>query len=403
MKNDAINTGTSSLTIQSTKNTLERKKTQLVTRLKSIENVTLQTRVIFKNEAQVIRNLYFLLGNLQSVANRNDNKTVVRLKIDHLKPARGSNFIKNWLYSRRYNNEKKAAAEHFGMKGIDLSVGEAMNILEQNISRKNNRLSLLQRQIRQMKSEHVDLNDMKSGVEQKLREMAASENKASNEKKETETLRNDFSVLYQSNVGCEAINAWARFLYGQATSVINLRSDEVIAEYKRVHGDDVFAKGNRDIIYIIQARCAQLTQLVREATQAWYTPGGKNITTHRGQGMTQKGIRTLISQVNRDRARSCDTIYKTGQFFSTSREAKVAQDFASKNQNAVKVVFDINGNSGSAIAVSGGLSFVNREREIVYSPLACFKVTAIRQDRSGIYHITLEETAAGNNALPLPY
>lgn len=403
MKIDASNTGTINLSVESARDTLEREKTQLVSGLKHIENVLIRTSTMFKSEALILRNHYFLLGNLQSIVNKKDNETVVRLKNDHLKSAQGKNMLKSWLYGSRYENEKKAAAEHFGVKGGDLSAGEAIRILERKMNDKSNRLSLLQREVRRAKGKQTSLNEMKAGVEQKLRNLAASEKKSSDEKKAAETLRNDFSLLYQSNTGCEAINVMARFLYGQAKSVINLSSDKVIAEYKRIHVDDIFQKSNRAFIYTIRAGCTQLPQLVRKAAQAWYTPGGKTITTHCGQGMTQKGIGALISQFNRDRAQGSDTIYKAGQFFSTFREARVAQDIASKSQNAVKVVFDIKGNSGSTIAISDGLHFANREREIVYSPLAKFKVSAITQDRSGVYRIKLEETADENNARPLPY
>lgn len=404
MKTNAINnTGTNNVTIHATRNASEEEKTLLASKIKQVENVLLTMTAKLKNEATTVRDCYFMLGSLQCISNKKGKEAVVRLKNDRFKPGQSNNIVKNWLHGSRYQLERKAAVECFGLKGKDISAGEGMAILEQNMESKNNRVSLLQRQIRQTKSEYHHLHEMKSDVEQKLRAVITAEKQARDSQEAVNDIRHDFSTLYQSDAGCKAINAQARFQYGHAQAGGHLRSDEVIAEYKRVHGDEVFSKGNKDILYTIQARCSQLAQLVSEAAKAWYTPGGKNSTTHRGQGMTPDGIRTLIRQFNSDRVNHSDTIYQTGQFFSASGDIRVAHRFASESQDAVRVIFDIKGNSGRTLAVSGGLSFMNREREILYSPLARFKVTAITREHSGIYHIKLEETGEKNNVRLLPY
>ena len=142
---------------------------------------------------------------------------------------------------------------------------------------------------------------------------------------------------------------------------------------------------------------------MKTASKAWYTPAEKNMTTYRGQGMTQSGINTLISQFNAAKYNETEIVYNLGQFFSTSGDINVASDFAKRSQDDAKIIFEVNGNSSNRLSIPGGLSFENNEDERLYSPLANFKVTAVTKAPSNTYHVTLEEVTKGDRALLLPY
>lgn len=126
---------------------------------------------------------------------------------------------------------------------------------------------------------------------------------------------------------------------------------------------------NARIVNTIKAHCSNLPKLVNTGAQAWYTPSEKNITTYRGQGMRQSGIDTLITQFKKDASSETKTAYQLGQFFSTSTNVNVADDFANRSQDDVKVMFTVKGNSSNGLSIPGGLSF-NNEGEKLYSPLA---------------------------------
>ncbi len=303
------------------------------------------------------------------------------------------------LHNARYQREREAAAQRLGLTGSEVSVGKGIEIIGGEITEKKEGLVTLQEISVSLQAESSACKKMISGVEEQLRNIYAAEKEQEKAKEIANAIRSDFSLLYQSDAGCKAINAQSRFLYDQAASPAVLHSDKVIAEYKKVFGDEIFAKGNKNIKYIIQSHCSQLTSLIHKAAEAWYTPDNKNITTHRGQGMTREGMAILIREFRNNR----DTVYQTGQFFSTSADKTVAAHFAEKSPDVVKVIFSIKGNSGRTLAVSDGFCFVNREREILYSPLARFKINRIMQERSGIYHIQLAETDRRHPSRLLPY
>ncbi|CNE09446.1 hypothetical protein QVN42_07250 [Yersinia nurmii] len=153
----------------------------------------------------------------------------------------------------------------------------------------------------------------------------------------------------------------------------SLSGSKVVAEYERVHGDNIFGRGNKELKTTLKVNCSNLTELVKAGAKAWYTPTNKNTITHRGQGITSADINKLISQFNSDKAQNKATTYSLGQFFSTSGDKKVAQDFANRSQDSERVMFEVKGNSGRGIFVSGGLAFEKNEHEVLLFPISKFQ------------------------------
>lgn len=182
-----------------------------------------------------------------------------------------------------------------------------------------------------------------------------------------------------------------------------MSGNKVVEEYRRVHGYEIFSRGNKVLESTIKANCSNLSGLVKTGAKAWYTPTEKNITTYRGQGITPSGINKLISQFDADKQNKTETVYNLGQFFSTSRDANVASDFAKRSLDDENVIFKVKGNSSNGLSIPGHLLFENNESERLYSPLANFKVTAVSRAASKAYHVTLEEVTKGDKAQLLPY
>ncbi|MFC0139152.1 ADP-ribosyltransferase domain-containing protein [Erwinia mallotivora] len=110
-----------------------------------------------------------------------------------------------------------------------------------------------------------------------------------------------------------------------------------------------------------------------------------------------------MAQFNADKNKKTETVYKLGQFFSTSRDENVAKDFAKRSPDYEKIIFKVKGNSSNGLSIPGGLLFENYEGERLYSPHANFKVTAVFKEKSNTYNFTLEEVTKGDKAQLLPY
>lgn len=202
----------------------------------------------------------------------------------------------------------------------------------------------------------------------------------------------DFSNIYQSNKGAAAINALSR-----GGSVDKRLGDSVIKEYQRTIDENIFSGGNDSLKKEILFHCKYLNNLVSEAARAWYAPDSGDVVSYRGQGMTPEGLEQLNQDFKARRA-----TYKVGQFFSTSTDKNIAEDFAGRSHDDVKVVFVIRGHSGRSLRVAGGLSLKDKEHEYLYSPEARFNVTDIKKRGEGGYLIALDETESAANRL-LPY
>ena len=344
-----------------------------------------------------------LLKSLQSVSAKHGENASVRLKKDNFKYGQANNFFKNTFHGNRYQTEREAAVKKINAEGCTVSVGMVINTLQSKIDSALSKVDELKKEVAEYEKKIDNIEARKYGIEEKIEKLAKIESDAKivNEKKHK--TRQDFSLIYQSNAGCKALNIEARHQFSRAPSAGKVSGNKVVEEYRRVHGYEIFSRGNKALESTIKANCSNLSEMVKTGAKAWYTPTEKNITTYRGQGITPNGINKLISRFNADKQNKTETVYKLGQFFSTSRNVNVARDFAKRSPDVEKVIFKVKGNSSNGLSIPGGLSFENNEGERLYSPLANFKVTALSRVAPNTYHVTLEEVTKGDKAQILPY
>ncbi|POT59480.1 hypothetical protein C3432_01800 [Citrobacter amalonaticus] len=343
-----------------------------------------------------------LLKNLQSVSVEHGKDASVRLKDGKFKYGQASNFLKNILHGSRYQTEREDAATKLNIRKNDVSVSAATSILKEKVKNENEELQVLKQSLRLDETKLTHLQDKKYEIGDKLENIAKNEFNAVKAKEKAKSTIEVFSAIYQNKEGCKALISESRVQSGYQTTASDLNGKKIISECKKIHGDDIFSRGNNALKFSILTGASDIPELVKKAEKAFYTPTDKNIVTYRGQGMTEKGISTLIQQFDMNKENNKESIYKSGQFFSTSRDHNLAREYADNSQDKVKVMFKVKGNSSTALSVPGGLSFHSNKNESLYSPLAHFKVTGIATT-SGIYNITLEEVAGMNNAPLLPY
>lgn len=278
-----------------------------------------------------------------------------------------------------------------------------IDTLQSKIASAMSKVNDLNKKVAENNKEIDNIEARKNRIEKKIGELAKIETDAKKADEKNHKTWQNFSTIYQSNAGCKALNIEARHQFSSAPSAGKVSGNKVVEEYCKAHGYEIFNRGNQVVESTIKANCRNLSELVKRGAIAWYTPSEKNITTYRGQGITPSGINKLISRFDADKQNKTETVYKLGQFFSTSRHVNVARDFAKRSPDDEKVIFKVKGNSSNGLSIPSGLSFKNDEGERLYSPLANFKVTAISTDASDIYHVTLEEVTKGDKAQLLPY
>ncbi|EPZ8124925.1 ADP-ribosyltransferase domain-containing protein [Yersinia enterocolitica] len=382
------------------KNALHQEKNTLCASIQKVENVLTDVNREIKATTNHLNKNNALLTSLKGIASKHGDDANIRLKNDHFKLGQGSNFLKNLINGSRYKLEQQAAATKLAVKGSEVSARTGISTLTQQIETIKESLVSSTSKLEKNQTEYAGLNTKLKGVDQQIETFNKAKTAADKADNNNKALRNNFSMIYQSNAGCKAINAEARHQFGNANQSAKLNGNQVIAEYVKTHGDNVFSGGNAPVKSAIQFHCSDLSTLVKDVAKAWYTPTDTTTTSHRGQGMTQDGINKLITEFNND---SAGSVYKLGQFFSTSKDVGVAKDFADRTEDSVKIMFEVKGNSGRGIAVSGGLKFENNEREVLYSPLANFAVTDIRGDGAKGYTIKLNEVEQDTKAKLLPY
>ncbi|HHB1475119.1 TPA: ADP-ribosyltransferase domain-containing protein [Yersinia enterocolitica] len=382
------------------KDALIKQKNELGTSIKKVQHTIATIMHEIGTAQRENKSNNSLLKSLKGIASKHGNDANIRLKNDHFKLGQGSNFLKNLINGGRYKLEQQAATSKLVVKGSEVSARTGIAKLEQQIQTFEDSLVSSNKELKNNKDEYESLNVKLGAVDQQIETFNKAKIAADKADNNNKALRNNFSMIYQSNEGCKAINAEARHQFGNANQSAKLNGNQVIAEYVKTHGDNVFSGGNAPVKSAIQSHCSNLPTLVKDVAKAWYSPTDTTTTSHRGQGMTQDGIDKLMSQFKSDRAGS---VYKLGQFFSTSKEVNVAKAFADRTGDSVKIMFEVKGNSGRGIVVSGGLKFENNEREVLYSPLAKFAVTDIKGSNAKGYTIKLNEVEQDTKAKLLPY
>ncbi|HDL8434778.1 hypothetical protein A6J63_006545 [Yersinia enterocolitica] len=382
------------------KNTLHQEKNMLSANIQEVKNVLTDVKMKIKADTNDLNKNKALLTSLKGIASKHGDNANIRLKNDHFKLGQGSNFLKNLINGGRYKLEQQAATSKLVVKGSEVSARTGIAKLTQQIKTFEDSLVSSNKELKNNRDEYNSLNVKLGAVDQQIETFNKAKIAADKADNNNKALCNNFSMIYQSNAGCKAINAEARHQFGNANQSAKLNGNQVIAEYVKTHGDNVFSGGNAPVKSAIQSHCSNLPTLVKDVAKAWYSPTDTTTTSHRGQGMTQDGIDKLMSQFKSDRAGS---VYKLGQFFSTSKEVNVAKAFANRTGDSVKIMFEVKGNSGRGIVVSGGLKFENNEREVLYSPLAKFAVTDIKGSNAKGYTIKLNEVEQDTKAKLLPY
>ncbi|ENQ8746322.1 hypothetical protein ACEQ8C_001652, partial [Vibrio parahaemolyticus] len=236
------------------------------------------------------------------------------------------------------------------------------------------------------------------GYRKQLHASKPKEDEKGGEDKDNIKIRRNFNLIYQTNVGCAALNSKARNIYGNSSNLNPTKASGVIDEYKDAFGSEIFEKGNKELKNDIEFWSKNIPDLVVSAAKAFYTPSNNNITTMRGCGMTENGIANLFE------GRKNKTTYRLSQFFSTTSDKNIANKFAEDNSgyDKAKVLFTVKGNSSNSVIVNGGLQFGDNEREKLYSPLAHFVVTHASKSGDN-YHFTLQEVSKADNAEVFPH
>ncbi|MFU9137481.1 hypothetical protein [Erwinia tasmaniensis] len=389
--------------IRQERNELRKVRKNLSQKISGIKNSVTELNKSITAHKKTIAGNQSLLDSLQSVLAKHGENASVRLKNDHFKYGQASNFFKKTFHGNRYQTEREAAVKKINAEGSTVSAGKVIKTLQSKIDSASGKIIELRTEVGEYDKKIDNIEAKKNVIEERIDKLAKIETDAKKADEKNHQTRQNFSSIYQSNAGCKALNIEARHQFGNAPSGGKVSGSKVVEEYRRVHGYEIFSRGNKALESTIKATCSNLSELVQKAAKAWYTPTEKNMTTYRGQGMTTRGIDTLISRFNADEQNKTETVYNLGQFFSTSRFGNVASDFAKRSQDDEKVIFTVKGNSSNELSIPGGLSFENDEGERLYSPLANFKVTDVSISQSNTYHVTLEEVTKGHKAVLLPY
>ncbi|HEM7541018.1 TPA: hypothetical protein U2M54_000222 [Providencia rettgeri] len=401
-----INSSTSTQHIASPnlKQQLISQKNSLVSNINKIKTTIETNKAEMTELKEFIKHNMSFLKELKSISDQHGKDSQVRLKNGHFKLGQGSNVLKNIFSSGRYQTERTAAATLLNVTAKSVTVADSTNLLTKLKAKDESTLSALTDNNKNAQQQIASLSKELAPIETQLNTIKTQE--ADNEKaaEQLKNKRQQFSSIYQSNEGCKAINNEARYIFGNGKQGGSLSGSKVIAEYERVHGSDIFSKGNSHIKFELKCNSDNLNELVKTAAKNWYSPSSTTATTHRGQGMTSDGLNTLINNFNADKKSDNKTVYQLGQFFSTSSRNDIAKSFANQSQDDVKVMFLVKGNSGNGITPQAGLSFNNNESEVLYSPLANFSVNNIvKNSKENIYKIELTEVKSQKDAQLLPY
>lgn len=382
---------------------LAESRDSVMKQISSITNTVNELNRTIKGHCCALSEKLSLRDSFQSIEEKHGGDAPVRLKNDHLKYGQASNFFKKMFHSARYLDEREAAARHFKADRSTVSIGKVIEVNENSIQGHLSQKIELEKVVAGHCKKINTLNVTRNALQVKIDNLASIETKA--KKAENKKSRNEaeFAQIYQSSNGCKAINRQARFMFGNGTSPGELKESKVIGEYESRKGGQIFGRANKELEATIRANCNNLSYLVKMGADAFYNPGGNHSKTIRGQGMTQRGIDSIVNQYATDKINNTETVYKLGQFFSTTKDAEVADYFASISRDPVKVMFHVTGNSGSGLHVQGGLKFDNDESEILYSPLAHFKLAGVERGRDGVYWVQLKEVPQVDRARVLPH
>ncbi|CNE09415.1 Uncharacterised protein [Yersinia nurmii] len=129
-----------------------------------IKNELSAIKVEINKEQKAIKSSNILLKSLTGISPKHGDDVNVRLKNGNVKFGQRSNSLKNFVSGSRYQAERQEAAKYFGSEDREVSAAEA-----------------------------------------KVRKADEANQK----------IRKDFSMVYQSNAGCKALNVEARHQFAR--------------------------------------------------------------------------------------------------------------------------------------------------------------------------------------------
>ncbi|WP_061007978.1 ADP-ribosyltransferase domain-containing protein [Vibrio sp. CUB2] len=358
----------------------------------------------FKSKINNIKNTIAsqtkLIGNINSISEKHGADSIIRLKGGKFKSGNPDNLMKKLLNGSRYEAERNSAAKYIGISSGHVTASKGQQILSMNLENAEQSLKDLNDKKENAENESKKLGMLFDKLTEQSSLVSYSSNSKENEKGggDKVTTRRDFSLIYQSNAGCAAINNQARKVYGNSSGLNSTKASGILDEYKKAFGDNIFGKSNDDIKQKIKHLSSNIPDLVKSSAEAYYTPSKNDITTMRGCGMTEKGIADLI------KGKDNKTIYRLPQFFSTTSNKDIANQFAEANSgdDKAKVLFTVKGNSSNPVIVKNYLKFGDNEHEKLYSPLAHFVVTHASQSGDE-YRFVLQEVKKADNAEVFPH
>lgn len=335
---------------------------------------------------------------------------IVRLKHGEFKCDKGGNFVKNILFTNRYQRERTAATNQLSARGDTISASTSEAVLKKRIDSGNHKLEPLRLDLCTFSASLRELEKNKSDIMRQMNVVFKEDIKEIESKKAK--IREIFSTIYQSDAGRKTSNNVLFIQYinasecGKADKLVSLEGldgKKVVAEYEMALGRDVFHEENKGVKVAIKEYCKELPWLVNTAADLLYTPTSKNITTYHAQRMSTSGINTLLEQSEDDRRNRTTTVYEPGYFFSTYPSSTDACKFAKNFDPNFQVVFEVKGNSSNGLTVPNGLAFGSHKDERVYSPHANFKVIDVYMvSMPYLYHVLLEEVPRVDNPQRLP-
>lgn len=344
------------------------------------------------------------IKKLTSVSAQKGAETIVRFKSNNFKEMQTSS-IKNFFHNSRYQGELKEAAELSGANGNKVSAGVAMKALQEKIDGFQSELANNNNQLATQLNKVSRLKNQSYNIDTKIHNLENSIAITRKREEEIKAVKVNFSMIYQSDAGCKAINAAVDRLKENASSEIKLDAKKVIKHYHESKGIDVFDKASgKKIEQSIRVNCSLLGDLVQKAVIDFYNPKGEFVKTYRGQGMTKSGFEKLCKQFHDDNNNKTKTVYDADRFLSSSLDENIAESFANKSKDVIKVIFEVKGFSCEVLS-PGILLFEENERDLVYSPLANFIVTDVTAPvkKSGFYRVKLEEVSRRAEAQRMPY
>lgn len=245
---------------QQKRNELSKLSNNLSKEISDIKNCANELKKNICAHANNIAGNMSLLKSLQSVSAKNGENASVRLKKDHFKYGQASNFFKNIFHGGRYQTEREAAVKKINAEGSTVSAGKVKETLQSKIQSALSKVNELKKEVGEYNNKINNIEAKKSDTENEINKLDQVRTEAKKAEEKIRETRKDFSIIYQSNAGCKGLNIEARHQFSNAPSAGKLSGSKIIEEYIRVHGDNIFSDGNKQLEPTIKAICSNMSE-----------------------------------------------------------------------------------------------------------------------------------------------